>query len=69
MEQARRVAWRILKDWVAAQLAIVEAEQAQMAEVFLPYAVESQTGQTMFQLFLEQHARELPAASEVGTNG
>lgn len=26
IEQARRVAWRIVKDWVAAQMAIIEAE-------------------------------------------
>ncbi len=38
-EQALRVSWRILKDWVGAQMAIVEAELAEMGEVFLPYAV------------------------------
>lgn len=38
-EQALRVSWRILKDWVEAQLAIVEAQLADLAEVFLPYAV------------------------------
>lgn len=37
--QARRVAWRIVKDWTEAQLAIVEAEVAQIHEVFLPYAI------------------------------
>ena len=35
-EQARRVAWRIIKDWIEAQLALVEAKQAEMAEVFMP---------------------------------
>ena len=40
-EQARRVAWRIIKDWVAAQIALIEAEQASMAQVFLPYAIVS----------------------------
>ncbi len=47
-EQARRVSWRIVKDWVQAQMAIVESEQADMAEVFLPYAV-TKTGDTMYQ--------------------
>ena len=47
-EQAARVAWRIIKDWVEAQLAIVEAEQAQMVEVFLPYAQNPTTGETLF---------------------
>lgn len=30
-EHAYRVAWRIIKDWVEAQIAIVDAGQAQMA--------------------------------------
>ncbi len=47
-QQAQRVAWRIVKDWVEAQMAIVEAQLADMAEVFLPYAV-TKTGETMYQ--------------------
>lgn len=47
-QQAANVAWRVLKDWVEAQLAIVEAEMAEMAEVFLPYAQNS-TGKTVYQ--------------------
>lgn len=47
-EQAARVSWRIIKDWIEAQLAIVEAEQAEMVEVFLPYAQNPTTGQTLF---------------------
>ncbi|GAB2552796.1 hypothetical protein [Rufibacter soli] len=47
MDQAQRVAWRVIKDWVEAQLAIIYAEQATMLQVFLPYAVTS-SGDTMF---------------------
>lgn len=50
-EQAERVAWRIVKDWITAQLAIVEAEIADMAEVFLPYA-DAGNGGTVYQLML-----------------
>jgi len=46
-EQAVRVAWRIVKDWVEAQMAIVEAEVAEMAEVFLPYTV-TKSGNTLY---------------------
>jgi len=46
-EQAIKVSWRIVKDWVEAQMAIVEAELAQMAEVFLPYAV-TKNGNTLW---------------------
>lgn len=48
-EQAARVAWRIIKDWIEAQLAIVEADQAEMVEVFLPYAQNPTTGKTLFE--------------------
>lgn len=47
-EQAAKVAWRILKDWIEAQLAIVDAEMAEMTEVFLPYAQNSE-GRTVYQ--------------------
>lgn len=36
-EQALRVAWRIVKDWVEAQLAIVETKMVKTEQVFLPY--------------------------------
>lgn len=48
--QVERIAWRIVKDWVEAQMALVEANQAEIGEVFLPYAVHND-GQTMFQHF------------------
>lgn len=46
-EQALRVGWRIVKDWVEAQMAIVEAQLSSIAEVFLPYVV-TRTGSTLF---------------------
>ncbi len=36
-DHARRVAWRIVKDWIDAQLAIIEAGAADLGQVFLPY--------------------------------
>jgi hypothetical protein len=38
-EQAVRVAWRIVKDWVEAQMALIDTHMATTQEVFLPYAV------------------------------
>lgn len=38
-EQALRVSWRIVKDWVEAQMAIIEANLCTMPQAFLPYAV------------------------------
>jgi hypothetical protein len=47
IEQAQKVAWRIVKDWVQAQMAIVEAQLADLAEVFLPYAI-TKNGTTLY---------------------
>ena len=47
-EHARNIAWRIVKDWVEAQLAIIETHMVTTAQVFLPYAVTS-NGQTLYE--------------------
>lgn len=38
-EQAIRVAWRIIKDWTEAQMALVEVNMATVPQIFLPYAI------------------------------
>lgn len=52
-EQAEKVAWRILKDWIEAQMAILESNMVQMDEIFLPYMTNDR-GQTVYQLYQEQ---------------
>ena len=49
-DEAERVAWRIVKDWVEAQMAILESEMVQMDEIFLPYMVDK-SGHTLFQAY------------------
>ena len=48
--QAERTAWRNVRDWVMAQMAIIEAGQVQIDEVFLPYLTDGK-GQTLYQLY------------------
>lgn len=52
-EQAERVAWRILKDWVEAQMALLDIEMVQLQEIFLPY-IEIPNGQTIYQVLEQQ---------------
>lgn len=61
--QARRVAWRIIKDWLAAQLALYQAGQAEMAEVFMAYAI-SNDGRSVYEIFREAHVKQLNAAPD-----
>jgi hypothetical protein len=61
--QAKRVAWRIVKDWIEAQIAIIESGQALIQEVFLPYAI-TDTGQTIFERSNQDFQRMLKAGGE-----
>lgn len=47
-EHVRSVAWRILKAWCEAQLAIIESSMVNADEVFMPYRLMS-TGETMYE--------------------
>jgi hypothetical protein len=38
-EQAERVAWRVLKDWVAVQMTLIQAGLITVDEAMLPYMV------------------------------
>ena len=48
--QAERTAWRNIRDWVMAQMAIIEAGMVRMDEVFLPYLTDGR-GRTLYQLY------------------
>ena len=50
-EQAERIAWRNVKDWIAAQVALVETEQATMDELFFPKLID-RNEQTIYQAFI-----------------
>ncbi len=52
-EQAERVAWRILKDWIEAQMALLDIEMVRFEEIFLPY-IEIPGGQTIYERLEEK---------------
>lgn len=58
---AEQVSWRILKDWIRMQLTMVELQQAEIAQVFLPYAlINDGTGETtMYSGFRANRNRQL----------
>lgn len=49
-DRAEKTAWRIVKDWVEAQMAILESNMVNMDEIFLPYMMSS-SGETLYQLY------------------
>lgn len=52
-EQAERVAWRILKDWVEAQMALLDIHMVRFEEIFLPY-IETNDGKTVYEKLEEK---------------
>lgn len=38
-DQAIRTAWRVIKDWIEAQLALVEINMVTLPQIFLPYMI------------------------------
>ena len=49
-KQAVRTGWRNIRDWVLAQMAIIEAGMVSMEEVFLPYLTDGR-GNTLYGLY------------------
>jgi hypothetical protein len=49
-EQAERVAWRIVKDWVEAQLAIIHTGMVGLDQVMLPY-LRTADGTTLYERY------------------
>lgn len=47
-DQAARVAWRVVKDWLEAQMAILELEMVDLEQIFLPFA-QNVDGATVYE--------------------
>jgi hypothetical protein len=62
-EQAERVAWRIAKDWLEAQLAIVQSQMVSFDQVMLPYMNVEGT-KTLYQAYEERESALALTAGE-----
>lgn len=54
LTQAERIGWRIMKDWIDSQLALVQIGMVTIQEVFLPYLYSYQAGRTLYQQINDQ---------------
>lgn len=62
-EQAEKVAWRVIKDWLAAQMTLVQTQMASMDEVMLPYL--NLGDRTLYSAYVESEDRILALGSGV----
>ena len=66
-EQAERTAWAILKDWVHIQVTMIQVQQAEALQIFLPYACINGTDITLFDKLKDTGFKQLQAGSERNT--
>lgn len=52
-DQAERIAWRIVKDWLEVQFAMNTIDSAKLEQVLIPFAVD-QSGKTFYQRLVER---------------
>ncbi len=62
-EQAHKTAWRIMKDWVEAQIAVVEAQLSTLDQIMLPHLVVAE-GRTLYSVYREREQAALPAGGD-----
>lgn len=60
LEHARKVGWKILRDWLESQLVLVEMEMVKLEEIMLPYIYDHNQGKTLFEAFEEEGFQGLP---------
>ena len=48
-DHAYRVSWRIVKDWLEAQMALLDTEMVKMEQIFLPYII-TRDGKTVYEI-------------------
>lgn len=56
--QARRVAWRVIKDWLEAQLALIESGAVDLPQVMLPF-LRVDDGHTLYSAWIESETKAL----------
>ena len=60
MDYARRVGWRIIRDWIDAQMAFVDMGQVKITQVFLAYAYDGLKKKTFYEVLEENNFNSLP---------
>lgn len=58
-KQAERTAWKIVADWVDAQMAMIELSQVEFLQVFMPYLYSHVQSKTFYEIAKEKGVQKL----------
>lgn len=61
-EQASRTAWKLMQDWIQVQISLIQMQQADVMQVFLPYVWDGE--QTFYAALKAGGFKQLPAPKE-----
>jgi hypothetical protein len=64
-DQASRTAWKLMQDWIAVQISLIQMQQADVIEVFLPYVWDGE--RTFYHALKAGGFKQLPAPSSPGS--
>lgn len=57
VQQAERTAWKLMEDWVAVQMSLIQMKQAETLQVFMPFVWDGK--RTLYQMVKESGYRLL----------
>jgi len=60
-QQAERTAWKLMQDWIQVQISLIQMQQADVLQVFLPYVWNGE--QTFYQVLKTSGFKQLAAPS------
>jgi hypothetical protein len=60
--QANRTAWKLWQDWLEVQMSLIEMEQAEFVQIFLPYFWDGR--RSYYDMVKEGGFKMLPEAKE-----
>lgn len=68
LDQAHRVGWRVIKDWIDSQMALIQINAVKFEQVFLPYLYDMQNNETLFDK-IERKGFDLQIENKTHSNG
>jgi hypothetical protein len=60
MDQALRTSWKLMSDWVDMQVTLIQLQQAEFLEVFLPYVSDARGQMTFYESLKGNGFKALP---------